>query len=282
MKVIKILTNISFLLSCVSSMPGVAGAVDTEREIVIIAASYNNNDWYRRNLDSIAKQKYSNYMVKYINDCSTDNTEFLVENYIKENHLEHKIELIKNKTRMGALANVYNAIHACQDHVIIVILDADDWFTHENVLSAVNEAYKDPRVWLTYGSYEHFPYRPTKGCCKEIPQEVIRSNAFRKYTWVTAHLRTFYAWLFKEVKYEDLLYKGQFYPMAGDVAYMFPMLEMCGERFKFIPDNLYVYNIATPISDSKKNERFQLQLDAFIRNKPRYTRLNESKLKRMP
>src|SRR5438046_1146031 len=82
-----------------------------EREIVIIIPSYNNENWYERNLDSVVNQRYHNYSIIYINDCSTDDTGLLVAQYIKDKKLEHRVTLINNTERKGALANFYYAIH---------------------------------------------------------------------------------------------------------------------------------------------------------------------------
>jgi hypothetical protein len=45
-----------------------------EKNLTVIISSYNNKDWYRYNLDSVITQKYSNYQVLYIDDCSPDGT----------------------------------------------------------------------------------------------------------------------------------------------------------------------------------------------------------------
>jgi len=275
MKYMQWLPIVLMFMGC--NVLGIHPALSHEKEIVIIIPSYNNQQWYVRNLDSVFTQKYNNYTVKYIDDKSSDATAALVQKYINENHYQHKIELISNTNRCGALCNIYNTIHTCRDDAIIILLDGDDWFKHENVLAIINQVYQDPNIWLTYGSYVHYPYNPNgRCCCIQIPPEIIKANAFREYTWVASHLRTFYAWLFKKVSQEDLLIQKNYFPMAWDLAFMFPMLEMCGERFKFIPEALYIYNIANPLNDSKKNEQYQLFLDNFIRSKPKYNRLEQS------
>src|SRR3990167_5715498 len=73
-----------------------------EKPFVIIVPSYNNSAWYRFNLDSIFIQQYDNYRVIYIDDCSTDKTGKLVEQYIKKQK-NKDIALIKNTQRIGAL-----------------------------------------------------------------------------------------------------------------------------------------------------------------------------------
>ena len=65
------------------------------------------------------------------------------------------------------------------------------------------------------------------------------------------HLRTFYAGLFKKIKLGDFLFQGQFFQAACDTAFMFPMLEMAGNKAVHIQDILYVYNQANPKNNSR-------------------------------
>jgi glycosyltransferase involved in cell wall biosynthesis len=51
---------------------------------------------YKRNLDSILQQEYTNYKVYYVIDLSTDKTAKLVEKYIKDRKIEDKIKLYEN------------------------------------------------------------------------------------------------------------------------------------------------------------------------------------------
>ncbi|MCX5925218.1 MAG: glycosyltransferase family 2 protein [Candidatus Dependentiae bacterium] len=258
------LLNCSALLMCADPVP--------EKNMTIIIPSYNNALWYKQNLNSVLSQHYSNLNVIYIDDCSPDNTGDLVEEYIKNYDTNNRITVIKNSTRRGAMANIYNAVHSCPDNTIILTLDGDDWFAHDNVLKIVNNYYQDPDVWMTYGQYQVCP-GDSIGHCQDIPQDIIKNNAYRDYPWVTSHLRTFYARLFKAIKKEDLYYNNDFAPMAWDIAFMYPMLEMCGGRFKFIPEILYIYNRLNQINDDKINRPLQLSINIYLLKKQRYTSL---------
>ena len=55
-----------------------------EHPLVVIIPSYNNAQWYKKNLDSVFNQRYSNYRIIYLDDASTDQTGYLVEKYIQE------------------------------------------------------------------------------------------------------------------------------------------------------------------------------------------------------
>ena len=238
----------------------------------VVVPSYKNAEWYQKNLDSIFSQTYTNYRVIYVDDCSSDETGNLVEDYIKDHNLHDKVTLIKNTVRKGALANIYYAIHSCNDNEIIVTLDGDDWFAHEEVLAKLAHIYQNSNVWLTYGQYTH-PWGGM-GCCRPINQHIIELNAYRTQASVASHLRTFYAWLFKQIKLEDLLFEGAFFPMTWDWAMMYPMLEMSGGRFKFISEVLYIYNTDNPINDSKVDCKFQEYLGIVIQQKSRYKKLD--------
>lgn len=240
--------------------------------MVIIIPSFNNIKWYQQNLDSACFQDYDNYRIIYIDDASTDGTGDAVQAYIDQHQLNDRVTLIRNATNKGALANIYYAVLSCDDHEIMVLLDGDDRLKHHRVLQVVNQAYAD-EVWLTYGQYQG-DQDGVIGLCAELPAQVIASNGFRKHAWVTSALRTFYAKLFKNIKVEDLMIEQEFIRVAWDLAKMFPMLEMAGERIRFIPEVLYLYNKANPISDFRIHHAKQMQVERIIRNMPCYTRID--------
>jgi len=244
------------------------------KSVVVVIPSYNNAEWYDKNLSSVFAQDYANYSVIYIDDKSSDNTYQLVTQKVAASGKQKQVKVIGNEQRKGALANIYNAIHThCSDKDIVVLLDGDDWFKHENVLSTVVRAYDDANILMTYGQYEEYPSGRI-GQCQAIPRTVIEAHAYRKYPWVTSHLRTFYAGLFKKIKKEDFMYQGDFFTVTWDMAILFPMLEMAAGRWKFIEDVLYVYNMATPLNDYKTKFELQQMCHYYIRHQPPYAALS--------
>ncbi|MFC1842069.1 glycosyltransferase family 2 protein [Candidatus Dependentiae bacterium] len=240
-----------------------------EKKIVIVIPSYNNIKWLTQCLGSVKAQCYNNFEVIYINDCSTDRTKHLTKKYIKHYDLENKFKLISNEKRVGALANLYKAIHSCQNEDIIVLLDGDDWLAHPFVLKIINSVYQDPNVWLTYGQFMSIP-ECTRGFCREFSDNIILNNYFRKTHFPVSHLRTFYAGLFKLIKFKDLIYEGDFYQMTWDKAIMLPMIEMARERHKYIEDVLYHYNNSNPLNDHKVDQKLQMDLHHQILSKKPY------------
>jgi len=226
--------------------------VNNQKEIVIIVPTYNNSrqDVCIKNITSLLDQDYDNFHVYIVNDCSTDDTVAKLKTFLSTHPRADKVTIIDNKKRVGAMANYYAIIHTLPDHEIVLNVDGDDWLSGSHVLNYINDVYNDERVWLTYGQYVEYPHMSV-GFCKGYPADVILNNSFRKHGLPISHLRTYYAWLFKKLKQEDLMYNGEFVQATCDKVMMVPMVEMTGGRFKCITDILYVYNAINPISDMR-------------------------------
>lgn len=271
------------LILSIISIAGTLHALTPEKPLVIVIASYKNSQWYKKNLDSVFTQKYSNYRVIYIDDCSPDDTGNLVEKYIKKCEQEHRVTLIKNTTRHKALANHYRAVHMCDDDEIVVQLDGDDWFPDNTVLSYLNTVYQDPNVFLTYGQHKNWP-SDRHGYCKPLTKQHVEQQKMRDMLrWSPGQLRTFYAWLFKQVRLSDFVfpieekdYKGKFYPTNYDLAFFFPMMEMARFNYKFIDKVVYIYNTQSSINDFKVDLSLLRLGGKLIRALPKYQPLKHS------
>ncbi len=257
-----------FFLEC-------AAVVKEEKRMAVVIPSYNNALWYKHNLDSLFNQEYSNWHAIYVDDCSHDGTAQLVADYVRECGMQDRVHIIANTERKGALANHYIATHLCDDWDIVVQLDGDDWFPDTKVLSLLNETYEDQNVWLTYGSFEDWP-KGVRGYCKQTPQKIVNDRLYRETYWTPGQLRTFYAWVFKRIKLEDLLWDhddasfGKFYPASCDLAFSYPMMEMVGSHFKYIDKIIYIHNVQSPINDFKVNRVPQIVASNILLHKKKY------------
>jgi hypothetical protein len=170
------------------------------------------------------------------------------------------------------MANWYNAIHSCKDNEIVVQLDGDDRLAHDYVLAYINCIYANKNIWLTYGQFQEYPsgyigilYN------RHFPREVIKHNTQRTYKYLPmSHLRTCYAWLFKQIKLEDLMYEGKFYPMSCDKALLSPMAEMVGDHYACISEILYIYNNTNPLNVHRLNMPLQHAIAKHITQQKPY------------
>jgi glycosyltransferase involved in cell wall biosynthesis len=221
-------------------------------------------------------QTYKNWTIYYINDKSTDRTGQLVEEYVKKRGMKNKCTIVHNQKNMGAMANWYTSVHLQSPHKVIVSLDGDDFLHDAKVLEKLANVYKDPSVWMTYGSHNFYPSGKLGIRNGSISKKTQKNRLFRQKSWVTSHLRTFYAGLFQKVKKEDFMYEGEFFKTTCDFAIMFPMLEMASKgHIKHIKDILYDYNVSNPIRDCVAKRQLQAKMEHHIRSKPKYAPLNK-------
>ncbi|KKP96101.1 MAG: hypothetical protein US13_C0001G0045 [candidate division TM6 bacterium GW2011_GWE2_36_25] len=233
-----------------------------EKSFVIVITSYNNERYCEKNLASVLNQNYSNFRVIYIDDCSTDKTSKITEEYIKNNDHQKKISFFKNKQRNLKLANLYQIIHTLPDEEVVIELDGDDYLAHPHVLKIINQKYHETNALIVHATYENQPANLAEQLklqhfSQETPYFVKKLNLFRKYPWIYSGLRTYYVGLFKKINKEDLLckippFEGKFFPVSHDLAIMYPMLEKAHTQIAYIPDKLLIRNIDSSINDFKK------------------------------
>jgi len=232
----------------------------------------NHQDWIERCLNTCLTQKYDNYEVILVDAISTDNTFDIAKKYAAD--FPDKLKIYQNEKRLPQVANFLWLTELSKPGSIVVSVDGDDWLKNSKVLQTLNEVYNSGEVWMTYGTYEENPYRSVSHIYKKYPDETITNNSFRDYQWLASHLRTWRRELLLKVsldafKRED----GEWLDTAGDLSIMFPMLEMSGNRSRYISDIMYVYNVANTTRDGALNEKRQLELDRYVRSKTRYQKI---------
>ena len=229
------------------------------KNFIFIIASYNNENYYKKNLDSVVNQTYKNWKIIYVDDCSSDNTNNLVNEYIKNNKLENKFMLIRNKTNMKQAYSRYQCYKYCDDNDVICFLDGDDWLYDDFVLEKLNNEYNND-IMITYGSYCKFEDNNLGPVIKasKYKSKIINLGSYRKSKgWYGIPLRTGYAKIYKEMP-ESYMYDndGNWMSACTDVAEFLWAIEKSFKKFKVIEYPTYVYNIDA--SKRFKNSMFNL------------------------
>lgn len=95
----------------------------TMPEVSIIVPVYNVEPYLEKCLDSIINQTFKNIEIICIDDCSTDNSLKILENYALK---DARIKVIKNKKNSGAaISRNYGLDLANAEY--IYFMDSDDW-----------------------------------------------------------------------------------------------------------------------------------------------------------
>ena len=239
----------------------------------IVVPVFNAEKYIEKCINSIIKQNYKNYKVQIVDDCSTDSTYELANSIINNNK---NFSIFRNPRRLGALKNIFDLLNTKikePSKTIDVLIDGDDYLYSGDVLNILKEKYLKTNCLITYGS--HLSSNGVQG--KKYPSFIRKFNLFRNYFWYASHLKTFRHDLWLSINPNDFIdQNGDYYSVASDLAIMFPMLEMAGNRQEFIDEVLYVYNDQNPISDHKIRRNSQIFAAKEIRKKRKYKKLKFS------
>ena len=233
----------------------------------IVVPSYNCEEWVEKCIQSILSQDYQNYNVFYIDDNSKDSTKGKVSLF-----KDARIKTYYNSYNKGKMQNIVEVSRDLQPDTIIVILDGDDWFYDNTVLSHLDSVYSDENVWMTNGSYI---IEPSNQVVSPEFSYDYWDGTIRHKSWQFSHLGTFRKKLFDKVKIKDFMDKqGRYWATTSDQAIMWPLAEMSGPKHhRSINKVLYTYNRLNPMSDDRVNRQDQLETEYQIRNMKPYKRL---------
>lgn len=98
----------------------------SEKLVSIVMPAYNCQEFIGIALDSVINQKYKNWELIVVDDCSTDNTSEIVRNYIKK---DERIKYYRLNKNSGAAIARNTAVKLANGEYM-AFLDSDDvWFT---------------------------------------------------------------------------------------------------------------------------------------------------------
>jgi len=89
--------------------------------VSIIMPSYNTGRFIKETIESVLAQTYSNWELIIVDDCSKDNTDDVVSQYLSD----QRIRYIKNETNSGAAVSRNRALREAKGRWI-AFLDSDD------------------------------------------------------------------------------------------------------------------------------------------------------------
>jgi glycosyltransferase involved in cell wall biosynthesis len=239
--------------------------------IVILTTLYNAEEYIGKCIKSIKSQNNKDYRCFILNDLSTDISSEIAEELIRG---DERFTLINNTRKMyqpGNYDQIIRGDYNIQDEDLIVELDGDDWFPDNEVLDRIFEAYSDGNTWITNGSFIYSDGR------QGFSSKQNNFDNLREAGFTASHLRTWKAFLWRNIKQSDLMDEnGEYWSVAGDLSFMFPMLEMSGEEhYKFLSDINYVYNEQNPINDHKINVGKVRLVETILKKYPIYNKLDK-------
>lgn len=207
-------------------------------KVTVIAYCHNIEDICDKIIDSISNQSIKADKIILIDDNSTDFT------FKKLNLLTNTISspcIILNEYHKGFLTSVYESIMTCDDNDLIILLDNRSWFSNLSVIETIKNEFSKYDIWLAYSKDMEINSHKKSSIRRINPQNMFSSSMRKKY-WKNTHIKSFYASLFKNIKLQDLFFRGKMIDPSLDMAYMFPMMEMAGKHTTFLSQTLCFYD----------------------------------------
>lgn len=103
--------------------------------VTFIVTSYNYEKYILKTLESIKSQTYRNFEIVIVDDCSSDNSRQIIEQFIAENQ-DLKITLLEQQENQGQLASMLRGLKEAKGQFVSFV-DSDDIlmpeYTHKHI-----------------------------------------------------------------------------------------------------------------------------------------------------
>ena len=117
--------------------------------VSIITPVYNAERFLKYTIESVLQQEYKEGEIILVDDCSTDNSENIIKEYIKK---DNRIRYIKLEKNSGAAVSRNTAIKNARGRYI-AFLDSDDIWT-KNKLKVQIDFMKKNNIGFSFSSYQ--------------------------------------------------------------------------------------------------------------------------------
>lgn len=102
-------------------------------KLTVVTTTYNQEKYIREAIEGILMQKTNfPFQIVISDDCSTDSTREIIENYRKK--YPEQIKLIENEKNLGAMGNFINTLSKVKGTEYVALCDGDDFWTDKNKL----------------------------------------------------------------------------------------------------------------------------------------------------
>ena len=240
----------------------------------VVIPCFNAENYIESCISSLQQQTEKDFEAVIVDDASTDLTTEKADIAIKN---DSRFKLVMNTENKGGLASIVHGTQALNpgENDIIVNVDGDDFLYLKTALEIINYTYERTDCLITYGSFKTQSGQlriPGQG--RRYTHNIINKCLYRKADWIASHLRTYKYSLWNKILKDDLKNEdSEYWRVAWDMAFMFPMLEMAGDRQEAISDVIYCYRDNIGTNDHTLNRNEQKKVAKIIREKKSYEKL---------
>ena len=126
-------------------------SVQDQPLVSVLTPVYNGAQYLRECIESVLAQTYTNWEYTILNNCSTDGTQAIAEEYAKQ---DKRVRVHRNDSLLGIIVNHNRAFRLISPHSkYCKVVSADDWLFPECLTKMVSLAEANPSVGLV-ASYQ--------------------------------------------------------------------------------------------------------------------------------
>ena len=149
-----------------------------EELVSIIMPSYNTGTFIKETIDSVLAQTYVYWELIIVDDCSTDNTDEIVNEYLTDK----RIHYMKNEINSGAAVSRNRALRMAKGKWI-AFLDSDDLWEPEKLESQIG-FMKNNGYHFSYTNYIEIDEKSVpNGKCVTGPRHITMRGMYN-YCWM--------------------------------------------------------------------------------------------------
>lgn len=146
--------------------------------VSIITPSYNTAKFIAETIRSVQAQTYKNWELLIVDDCSTDNTDEIVQEYMSDT----RIKYLKNEKNSGAAVSRNRALREAKGKWI-AFLDSDDLWTPDKLQKQI-EFMEKGGYHFSYTNYEEIDENSNAlGITITGPKRVTKHGMYN-YCWM--------------------------------------------------------------------------------------------------
>lgn len=146
--------------------------------VSVVMPSYNTAKYIGESIESVINQTYPNWELIIVDDCSTDNTDSVVQGYLSDS----RIRFLKNEKNSGAAISRNYALREAKGKWI-AFLDSDDVWLPEKLETQITFML-EKNCSFSYTNYEEIDEASNSlGVMVTGPKRITQAGMFA-YCWV--------------------------------------------------------------------------------------------------
>lgn len=247
-------------------------------EVSIVIVAYNRATMLKELLEQLRYQTYTEFEAIICDDCSTDNTNEIVNEYIQD---DHRFKYIRNKKNLKMPENLNNGIRHSKGKYIAILHD-DDIIKNDTIgkwYSAITHKSKPAFVFNEYVDLDE-KLNPIRKYSEDLPyissgEYILKKIFYNRKTFGSP------VWGSVMVRKDVLLEEGLFNSKYGFYSDVDMWLRLCEKSYIAYINEPLIYirdkKVAPHLFDDNIKTVHQIVQSIFLASRIRY--LRKSKIK---